>query len=102
MDAKQAQPGANQAPVLRRDRAGHIYPAINWSNAAPALVTEMLAGEQKMLSEGHASYHAIIVAMPKPRLARWYAVARYFVAPKLRRIRLEILTRLQPEKKIRF
>jgi SAM-dependent methyltransferase len=90
----------------RRDYGGTllsvIYPAINWSNAAPALITEMLAGEQRMLSEGHESYHAIIVAMPKPRLARWYAVVRYFVAPKLRRIRLETLTRLQPEKKIRF
>ncbi|HSY52273.1 MAG TPA: class I SAM-dependent methyltransferase [Thermoanaerobaculia bacterium] len=90
----------------RRDYGGTllsvIYPAINWSNAAPGLVTEMLASEQKMLSEGHESYHAIILAMPKRGLARWYAVVRYFVAPKLRRIRLKILLRLQPGKKHRF
>ena len=92
--------------VERRDYGGTLlsvlFPAVNWINSPPALISEMLASEKQLLAEGYESYHAIIVAKPKRLLARWYALVRYFVDPKLRRIRWEILTRLQPEKVVRF
>ena len=62
----------------------------------------MLQRERKMLNGGHESYHAIIVAAPKSGLARWYAIAHYFIGPKLRRIRWEILTRLRPNEDVVF
>jgi len=74
-----------------------IFPAVRWSTASSKLVREMIAAEKQLLIAGHAPYHAIIVATPKRGCAGLYASIRYFFAPKLRRVRWEIMSRLSSE-----
>lgn len=92
--------------VEHRDYGGTllsvVFPSVNWAKSPPGLITEMIAAERKMLAEGNQSFHAIILATPKELPGRWFAIVRYFFGPKLRRIRWEILTRLYPDKTVRF
>jgi SAM-dependent methyltransferase len=90
--------------VARRDYGGTLlsvlFPSLNWANSPPELIGNMIAWEKELLSHGHESYHAIVVAKPKP--FRWRAIARYAAAPKLRRLRWELLTRLRRGKPVKY
>jgi hypothetical protein len=90
----------------RRDYGGTllsvIFPSIDWSRAPAELVDNVIEAEKELLSSGHPHYHAIVVAAPKRGWPRPYALIRYFVAPKLRRIRWEIAKRISPDRTVKF
>jgi SAM-dependent methyltransferase len=79
-----------------------VFPFVDWAKSPPELIAQMIAAEREMLAEGHESYHAIILAKPKGLIGRWFAIVRYFIEPKLRRIRWEIAKRLHPGELIKF
>lgn len=84
--------------VARRDYGGTLlsvlYPAIDWAAAPPHLLSDLIRHETALLDRGTASFYTVIVARPKRGIRRLYARCWYSLAPKLRRIRWEILTRL--------
>jgi SAM-dependent methyltransferase len=92
--------------LARRDYGGTflsvLFPMINWSRASASLPVELIAAEKRALAGGLPAYHTIAVATPKRWPMRWLAQIGYFVTPKLRRIRWEILTRLKPDEKVKF
>lgn len=79
-----------------------LFPSIDWSHAPKSLVDELIAAEREALANGLPSYHTIALATPKRVPFRWIARAVYFAAPKLRRLRWEILTRLRPNQYVEF
>jgi hypothetical protein len=79
-----------------------LFSAVDWTKETSIDLADMIAAEKAMLREGMPSYHAIIVARPKRGIFRWYAILRYFIAPKLRRVRWEVAKRLWPERGIKF
>ena len=90
----------------RRDYGGTllsvIFPYVDWSRAPTTLVDNVIEAEKELLRSGHPHYHAIVVAAPKRGWPRLYGRIRYFVAPKLRRIRWEIAKRLSPHRTVKF
>jgi SAM-dependent methyltransferase len=90
----------------RRDYGGNLlsvlFPAIRWEAAPPRIVEEMIDEEKRLLASGAESFHAVIVAAPRRWPVRSLARGRYFVAPKLRRLRYELATRIRSEENPRF
>jgi SAM-dependent methyltransferase len=78
------------------------FSAVDWTKEPSIGVTDLIAAEKEMLREGMPSYHAIIVAGPKRGIFRWHAMLRYFIAPKLRRVRWEVAKRVWPDRDIKF
>src|SRR2546427_6281439 len=79
-----------------------LFSAVDWTKETSIDVADMIAVEKELLREGMPSYHAIIVARPKRGVFRWYALLRYFVAPKLRRVRWEVSKRVWRNREIKF
>ena len=71
-----------------------IFPSLRADAITREMVNDMLVEEKRLLANGFPSYHAIIVAAPKRGLAGAAAAARYYLAPKLRRLRWEIMSRI--------
>jgi SAM-dependent methyltransferase len=90
----------------RRDYGGTIlsvlFPSIDWSHAPEPLVDELIAAEKEALASGLPPYHTIVIATPKRIPFRWFARLVYFMAPKLRRLRWEVLTRLRPNQYVEY
>ena len=90
----------------RRDYGGTllsvIFPYVDWSRAPATLVDSLIEAEKELLRSGQPHYHAIVVAAPKRGWLRLYGLTRYFVAPKLRRIRWEIAKRISPDRTVKF
>ncbi len=85
----------------RRDYGGTLlaplYPAINWNRAPVELLTELIENEKKMLQSGTPSYHVIAIAQRRRGPMRLVGSARYFLEPKIRRIRYEVLRRVSAQ-----
>jgi len=92
--------------LARRDYGGTIlsvfFPAIDWSHAPESLARDLIEAEKQALAGGLPPYHTIAVATPKRAPMRWLARVGYFVTPKLRRLRWEILRRLHPDEEVKF
>jgi SAM-dependent methyltransferase len=75
-----------------------LYPEVRWDKAPDSLLSELIeadADAQKRTSP----FCAIVVARPKPRPVLLLARARYFLEPKWRRLRHQVLRRLGVETK---
>lgn len=70
-----------------------LYPEVRWDEEAVPLLDTLIA-EDAAVAEKEGPYYSIIVAERKLSVAGVLARQRYFVEPKLRRVRLEILRRL--------
>ena len=88
--------------VERRDYGGTLlsilFPVIDFTNAPPQFIDELIRAEEKLLDSGAPSYYTIIVARPKRIPRRWYAATWYYLQPKLRRLRWELRQRLFPNR----
>ena len=72
-----------------------INPAVKWDRAPKGLLERLMAEETKLLRSGTPPYLAIVVATPKAGLQKTIASARYFTAPKVKRVLREVATRLR-------
>ena len=72
-----------------------INPAVDWTRAPQGLLQRLMAEETKLLSSGTEPYLAIVVATPKTGLQKTIAAARYFAAPKVKRVFREVATRVR-------
>jgi hypothetical protein len=68
-----------------------IYPYVVWEKAEAGLAERLIETEKQLALP---PFYAIVVARPKRGLHRLFARLRYFVEPKLRRLRIEILGRV--------
>lgn len=68
-----------------------IYPYIIWEQAEAGLAERLIEAEKQLALP---PFYAIGVARPKRGLPRALARLRYFVEPKLRRVRREVLRRV--------
>jgi SAM-dependent methyltransferase len=69
-----------------------LFPVIDWRRAPEELMAELMAKEDKMLTI-EPSYYAIVVARPARGLRKLYALWRWFLEPKLKRIAREVRAR---------
>jgi SAM-dependent methyltransferase len=85
----------------RRDYGGSLlsvlFPALRPAAITADLVNEMITEEKIFIAGGLPPYYAIIVAVPKRGIAGAAAFARYYLSPKLRRLRWEIMSRISAE-----
>jgi SAM-dependent methyltransferase len=65
-----------------------LYPQIDWTKANPDLIPHLIAQDRVMA--GNGSYYAVIVAHPAKGLRRLYALWRWFIEPKAKRVMFEI------------
>jgi SAM-dependent methyltransferase len=70
-----------------------LYPEIRWSEADPAGLGRLIL-EDAAVAERNGPFCALIVAEPKRGLAALLARVRYFLEPKWRRVRLQLLSRV--------
>jgi SAM-dependent methyltransferase len=70
-----------------------LFPLIDWRRAPEELMQRLMREEDNMLTN-EPSYYAIVVARPARGLRKLYASWRWFLEPKLKRIRYEIGKRL--------
>jgi SAM-dependent methyltransferase len=70
-----------------------LYPAVRWRDVDPSLIHELIEADRRV-AWARGPYHAVIVAKPKRGVSRSCAKVRYFLEPKWRRVRLEVLRRL--------
>ena len=71
----------------RRDYGGNLLaPMFPYLVPTDELIDSLITAEQELLSSGHPSFYAILVARPKRGPAARLAGARYFGAPKAKRI----------------
>ena len=75
-----------------------LYPEIHWDRAEPSLL-EALIERDRAATRTARPFCAVVVAHPKRGIPGLIASARYFVEPKLRRIRFELLRRMGREAK---
>lgn len=71
--------------LARRDYGGNVLATI-YSFTDGSVTPTLLDRERELLQNGAESYHAVIVATPKPGPARAIASARYFAVPKIKRL----------------
>jgi SAM-dependent methyltransferase len=69
-----------------------LYPQIDWTRANPDLIPRLIAQDRAMAKNG--SYYAVIVARPAKGLHRLYALWRWFIEPKAKRVLFEIGKRI--------
>ena len=79
----------------RRDYGGNllgpIFPYVDWtSEGSDEVVDSLITAEQELLSAGHPSFYAVIVARPKRSAVARLAEGRYFALPKVKRIGREV------------
>lgn len=67
-----------------------ICPGVEWDHAPAGLLEQLIAEETELLRKGTPPYLAIVVAAPKPGIAKAIASARYFTEPKVKRVFREI------------
>lgn len=75
-----------------------LYPEIHWDRAEEGLL-DVLIERDRAATRTAQHFCAVVVAHPKRGLAGALASARYFVEPKVRRIRYELLRRIGREPK---
>lgn len=76
-----------------------ICPGVRWKYATPTLLNALIDAERELLATGADPYLAVVVAAPRQGLARRIAAARYFSAPKIRRIGRELRGLLRSPRK---
>jgi SAM-dependent methyltransferase len=65
-----------------------LYPHIDWSRAPDDLLPRLIEEDRAMSAA--SSYYAVVVARPSRGLRRLYALSRWFIEPKLKRLMIEI------------
>lgn len=67
-----------------------LYPALRQESVTSELVQDLIAEEQRWISQGMPSYYAVLVATPKRGGSRFAASCAYWLMPKLKRIGREL------------
>ncbi len=74
--------------LAQRDYGGNVlsvlYPLVA---PDPEVIEELIERDASVIRAGGASYHTVLVAMPKPGLRGSLASARYWLEPKWRTLR---------------
>jgi SAM-dependent methyltransferase len=65
-----------------------LYPMVEWTRAPRDLIPQLIERDREM--SGRGSYYAVIVARPARGLRRVYALSRWFVEPKMKRVLNEL------------
>lgn len=61
-------------------------PAMRWDHVSDLLVERLIEAEREFLANGEPHYLSILVARPKRGIAKQIASAKYFAAPKVKRL----------------
>lgn len=69
-----------------------LYPLIDWTRAPQDLLPDLIERDQKMAKGG--SYYVVAMARPRRGPRKLYALARWFIEPKVKRVLFELSRRL--------
>lgn len=69
-----------------------LYPLIDWTRAPEDLLPRLIEQDHALAKQG--SYHAVMLARPPAGMRRIYAMLRWLIEPKAKRVMFEVRKRL--------